>query len=211
MKISESLKREINKQYKYLQIDIDYVFQRMLLLKKKKYAALKVVNYSNGKITSQREVKGIDLVRRDWSLITKMAGNRLLELLFSDSNEEENDFRVKIGEYLDDLAKRMRNNEIPLEQYTITKSLTHALKDYNMKNVSNNPHVVVALRMQKAGQILNISFYSSLHFILSFILTLVISFDILFVFLLIPNILFLLILLLIVLLVLLKFVLHMVF
>ena len=46
MKIGESLKREINKQYKYLQIDIDYVFQRMLLLKKKKYAALKVVNYS---------------------------------------------------------------------------------------------------------------------------------------------------------------------
>ena len=35
MKIGESLKREINKQYKYLQIDIDYVFQRMLLLKKK--------------------------------------------------------------------------------------------------------------------------------------------------------------------------------
>ena len=123
-----------------------------------------------------------------------MAGNRLLELLFSDSNEEENDFRVKIGEYLDDLAKRMRNNEIPLEQYAITKSLTHALKDYNMKNVSNNPHVVVALRMQKAGQILNISFYTSFHFIYSFILTLVTLFVILFVSLLTHNILFLLIL-----------------
>ena len=101
---------------------------------------------------------------------------------------------MKIGEYLDDLAKRMRNNEIPLEQYAITKSLTHALKDYNMKNVSNNPHVVVALRMQKAGQILNISFYTSFHFIYSFILTLVTLFVILFVSLLTHNILFLLIL-----------------
>ena len=156
MKVGESLKKEINKQYKYLQIDIDYVFQRMLLLKKKKYAALKVTGFSNGQVTTQREVKGIDLVRRDWSLLTKTAGNQLLSFLFSEGTRD--DFRIKIGDYLMDLSKKMKNNQVPLEQYAITKSLTHSLKDYNMKNNSNNPHVVVAMRMQNAGQIMNISF-----------------------------------------------------
>ena len=37
MEIGRELKNKINKKYKYLQIDIDYVFQKMLLLKKKKY------------------------------------------------------------------------------------------------------------------------------------------------------------------------------
>lgn len=156
LKVGEALKREVNKQYKYLQIDIDYVFQRMLLLKKKKYAALKVTGVNNGTVTTQREVKGIDLVRRDWSLLTKVAGNQLLSFLFSESTRDE--FRVKIGDYLINLSKKMKANQVPLDQYAITKSLTHSLKDYDMKNNSNNPHVVVALRMQKAGQIMNISF-----------------------------------------------------
>ena len=156
LKVGEALKREVNKQYKYLQIDIDYVFQRMLLLKKKKYAALKVTGVNNGTVTTQREVKGIDLVRRDWSLLTKVAGNQLLSFLFSESTRDE--FRVKIGDYLLNLSKKMKANQVPLDQYAITKSLTHSLKDYDMKNNSNNPHVVVALRMQKACQIMNISF-----------------------------------------------------
>lgn len=173
MKIGESLKREINKKYKYLQIDIDYVFQRMLLLKKKKYAALKVTGFSNGTLTTQREVKGIDLVRRDWSLITKVAGNQLLSFLFSEPTRD--DFRIKTGDYLMALSKKMKTNQIPLEQFAITKSLTHSLKDYNMKNVSNNPHVVVAQRMQKAGQMLNISFSFSFPVVI-FMITQVISF-----------------------------------
>ena len=156
MRIGESLKKEINKRYTYLQIDVDYVFKRMLLLKKKKYAALKVVSVVNGEVNTQREVKGIDLVRRDWSIITKTAGNQLLNYLFSDISRD--DFRIKIGEYLTNLAQNMKEGKIPLEQYVITKSLTHSLRDYDSKNNANNPHVVVALRMQKAGQIMNISF-----------------------------------------------------
>lgn len=156
IRIGEGLKKEINKRYTYLQIDVDYVFKRMLLLKKKKYAALKVVSVVNGAVNAQREVKGIDLVRRDWSVITKTAGNQLLNLLFSDISRD--DFRIKIGEYLTQLAENMKEGKIPLEQFVITKSLTHALREYDSKNNSNNPHVVVALRMQKSGQIMNISY-----------------------------------------------------
>ena len=59
-------KAEVNKRYKLLEIEMDGYFQRMLLLKKKKYAALVVEERQGGELVVKREVKGLDLVRRDW-------------------------------------------------------------------------------------------------------------------------------------------------
>lgn len=42
------IKREVNKRYKLLEIEEDGVFKRMLLLKKKKYAALKLKREPDG-------------------------------------------------------------------------------------------------------------------------------------------------------------------
>lgn len=39
------LKKEVNLLYKCLEIEIDGVFKSLLLLKKKKYAALKIENF----------------------------------------------------------------------------------------------------------------------------------------------------------------------
>jgi DNA polymerase alpha subunit A len=63
--IGNALKRDVNKQYKQLEIEMDGFFQRMLLLKKKKYAALVVEETPHG-LKTKIEVKGIDQVRRDW-------------------------------------------------------------------------------------------------------------------------------------------------
>lgn len=63
--IAEGLKKIVNARYKLLEIEMDGMFQRMLLLKKKKYAALVVVE-KNGKYETKRETKGLDMVRRDW-------------------------------------------------------------------------------------------------------------------------------------------------
>ncbi len=46
---------------------MDGVFQRLLLLKKKKYAAVTVSRGRDGAMTTQQEIKGLDIVRRDWS------------------------------------------------------------------------------------------------------------------------------------------------
>ena len=46
----------------------------MLLLKKKKYAALSVHKTSDGKYTFIEEKKGLDIVRRDWSGLAKKVG-----------------------------------------------------------------------------------------------------------------------------------------
>ena len=69
------MKSEVNKLYRLLEIDIDGVFKSMLLLKKKKYAALNISRSSDGKITETEERKGLDIVRRDWCDLAKEAGS----------------------------------------------------------------------------------------------------------------------------------------
>ncbi len=40
--LGERVKKEVNKRYRLLEIELDGIFKRMLLLKKKKYAAIKL-------------------------------------------------------------------------------------------------------------------------------------------------------------------------
>ena len=67
------MKNEVNKLYRLLEIDIDGVFKSMLLLKKKKYAALNMTKVGDKYVCNQ-ELKGLDIVRRDWCMLAKEAG-----------------------------------------------------------------------------------------------------------------------------------------
>ena len=66
LKIAHQFKKQVNDQYELLEIDVDGVFQRLLLLQKKKYAAMKV---EGGKLSM--EVKGLDMKRREFSALSK--------------------------------------------------------------------------------------------------------------------------------------------
>lgn len=68
------IKSEVNKTYKRLELDLDGIFRYMLLLKKKKYAAVTISKLPNGEVEMKKEVKGLDIVRRDWSKISAMTG-----------------------------------------------------------------------------------------------------------------------------------------
>lgn len=59
-----------------LELDIDGIYKRLLLLKKKKYAALAVDLNDEYAIT--QELKGLDIVRRDWSQLAKDIGKYYL-------------------------------------------------------------------------------------------------------------------------------------
>lgn len=67
LKISALLKKAVNDRYKLLEIDLDAVFQRLLLLQKKKYAAIKV---EDG-IRTTTEIKGLDMKRREYCVLSK--------------------------------------------------------------------------------------------------------------------------------------------
>ena len=65
--MSAMLKKAVNDRYRLLEIDLDAVFQRLLLLQKKKYAAIKV---EDGTRTTT-EIKGLDMKRREYCALSK--------------------------------------------------------------------------------------------------------------------------------------------
>ena len=72
-RLVRQVKAEVNKLYRLLEIDIDGVYKSMLLLKKKKYAALAMTKVGD-KYETHQELKGLDIVRRDWCQLAKEAG-----------------------------------------------------------------------------------------------------------------------------------------
>ena len=68
----------MNERYKLLEIDLDGIFQRLLLLQKKKYAALKVDEFGK----SSTEVKGLDMKRREFSAVCKNVSEYVIEVLW---------------------------------------------------------------------------------------------------------------------------------
>ena len=64
--IGKEIKKEVNKTYKKVELDIDGVFRYLLLLQKKKYAAVTMTKLPNKQMQYTKELKGLDIVRRDW-------------------------------------------------------------------------------------------------------------------------------------------------
>ncbi|KAK2967591.1 hypothetical protein RJ640_030462 [Escallonia rubra] len=136
--------QEVNKKYKCLEIDLDGLYKRMLLLKKKKYAAVKV-QFIDGPEVKER--KGLDIVRRDWSVLSKEVGEFCLDQILSEKSCEE--VVESIHNELKKVQEDMRNGEIALEKYVITKTLTRPPEAY--PDAKSQPHVEVALRLKQSG------------------------------------------------------------
>ncbi|OWR43101.1 putative DNA polymerase alpha catalytic subunit [Danaus plexippus plexippus] len=142
-KIGNDLKREINKKYKQIELDIDGVFKYLLLLKKKKYAAVVVSKSKSGEFIYNQEHKGLDIVRRDWSQLAAEAGKFILTQILSEQTADER--LESIQNHLNKLKEDLVNSKMPLSLLTITKQLTKNPNEYADKN--NQPHVQVALRL----------------------------------------------------------------
>lgn len=150
--LGEKVKREVNKLYKTMELEIDGVFKSMLLLKKKKYAALTVTKGFDGKLVEEKELKGLDLVRRDWCIQSKDSGRFVLDHVLSGNDKEL--VVSAIHEHLEGLAIKMRANELPLDKYVITKGLSKHPNEY--PDSKSLPHVGVAKRMLKNKKPVNV-------------------------------------------------------
>nr|DBA34120.1 TPA: hypothetical protein GDO54_001717 [Pyxicephalus adspersus] len=146
-KLGNKVKSEINKSYKLLEIDIDGVFKSLLLLKKKKYAALTVEPTGDGKYTTKQELKGLDIVRRDWCELAKMAGNYVISQILSDQPRDT--IVENIQKKLMEIGENVNNGSVPVSQYEINKALTKDPQDYPDKK--SLPHVHVALWINSQG------------------------------------------------------------
>jgi DNA polymerase alpha subunit A len=81
--MGKKLKQEVNLLFKLLEIEIDGIYKSMLLLKKKKYAALIIENAGTSDEKTVTEIKGLDMVRRDWCPLSKSVGNFVLSQILS--------------------------------------------------------------------------------------------------------------------------------
>uniref|UniRef100_A0A672SXJ7 DNA polymerase n=1 Tax=Sinocyclocheilus grahami TaxID=75366 RepID=A0A672SXJ7_SINGR len=146
-KLGNKVRSEVNKLYKLLEIDIDGVFKSLLLLKKKKYAALMVEPQGDGKYTTKQELKGLDIVRRDWCDLAKECGNYVIGQILSDQNRDT--IVENIQKHLIEVGEKVANGSIPLNMFEIHKSLTKDPQDYPDKK--SLPHVHVALWINSQG------------------------------------------------------------
>ncbi|PRP77959.1 DNA polymerase alpha catalytic subunit [Planoprotostelium fungivorum] len=144
--IGRQVKATVNKGGRFLEIELDGIYKSILLLRKKKYAALKLEE-RNGVISYKKEVKGLELVRRDWCPLSSQMGDFILDQILSGKSKDE--LLNEIHSYLRNTATEMREGEIPLDKYVITKGITKNLEEYAEKGL---PHVVVARRMREAGK-----------------------------------------------------------
>ena len=115
----------------------------MLLLKKKKYAAL-AAERRGDEIIVKEEFKGLDIVRRDWSNIARKVGTEVLQRLLHETDEDA--ALTKIHEYLETVGNDLRERKFKLTEFIIHKALTKAPEAYPKKG-DGQPHVIVALRM----------------------------------------------------------------
>ncbi|ORY24867.1 hypothetical protein BCR39DRAFT_312260 [Naematelia encephala] len=143
LKIANDFKKLVNERYKLLEIDLDAVFERILLLNKKKYAAVKI-DEAGDKTT---EVKGLDMKRREFSKISKDSSAAVLKEILSGEATEV--VVEKIHELLTALGENVRAGGVPLEDFIIFKRLGKNPEDYPDKK--SQPHVQVALRMKSKG------------------------------------------------------------
>jgi DNA polymerase alpha subunit A len=131
LKIAYQFKKEVNGRYRLLEIDVDGVFQRLLLLQKKKYAAIRI----EGDKPSM-EIKGLDMKRREYCVLSKNASEYVPVLSptgiidrYTDrevlkcilSGDETEVVIERIHDYLTTIGEAVRGGKIPLEDYIIFK------------------------------------------------------------------------------------------
>eukprot|EP00170_Pyropia_yezoensis_P003078 contig_12939_g3085 len=121
--LGAALKRAVNQKYRALEIEVDAVYAQMLLLNKKKYAALRLA--APGTSTELvREVKGLDLVRRDWCGLSHEAGERTLSALFTAADGGVDAAVGAVEAALGDIAARLAAGAVHPEAFVIHRAVS---------------------------------------------------------------------------------------
>ncbi|KAL6580137.1 hypothetical protein OROMI_008161 [Orobanche minor] len=101
------------------------------------------------------ERKGLDMVRRDWSFLSKELRDFCHSNILSGGASE--DVVEAIHNSLIKVREDMKNGQISLKKYVITQTLTEPPEKYSYANARNQPHVQVALRLKRSGYVIGCS------------------------------------------------------
>jgi len=117
-----------------MELEMEGFYKRGVFVTKKKYALID----EDGKIMT----KGLEVVRRDWTGITKKTQRKVLELLL-----REGDIKGAI-EHVQKVTKDIKDNKVPIEDLVIDTQLTMGLSQYK----SIGPHVQIAKLLKDRGE-----------------------------------------------------------
>ena len=146
------VKKAVNKRYRLLELELDGIFKTMLLLKKKKYAALVVNEQKDGSITLHKETKGLDMVRRDWCPLSKRTGAKVLDYLLS--GDQADVVVANVHKVLEDVCKEAREGRVSVADFVVTRGLNKPVEKY--PDSKSQPHLRVAKAMLKEGRAVNV-------------------------------------------------------
>ncbi|EGV60592.1 DNA-directed DNA polymerase alpha catalytic subunit pol1 [Yamadazyma tenuis] len=150
IKTGNEFKAKVNERYKILEIDIDNTYKAILLHAKKKYAAMDIsFDKRTGKEVTKLEVKGLDMRRREYCQLSKDISTFILNKVLLDADSEK--ALSEIYEYLEQMANRIKNNEIPMDKFKINTKLSKDPTQY--PNAKSMAQVQVALRMREQGKV----------------------------------------------------------
>lgn len=89
----KKIQETINKRHKFLEIGIDGLFRRILLLRKKKYVA--IVHHPDStnpnKMVEKVENKGLDMVRRDWCELSRSTSQFCVDQILQRKKEDDDE------------------------------------------------------------------------------------------------------------------------
>ncbi|MEM5802294.1 MAG: DNA polymerase domain-containing protein [Candidatus Aenigmatarchaeota archaeon] len=133
------LEEKVNKEMSgMVQMKIENVFKTFLILAKKRYAGL-AVEKIDGEYRETIVMKGIETVRRDWCNLASITLYEILDILLKEQNPK------KAVQYIKNVINKLEQNQIPIEDLIITKSLSKSLKEY--KGIQ--PHVELVKKIRK--------------------------------------------------------------
>ncbi len=121
-----------------MELEFESFYRRALFVTKKKYAVLT----DDNKI----EVKGLEIVRRDWANIAKKTQKKVLEALLKEGNIK------KAKKIIQETIKNLREGNIDIEDLVIYTQLTKKPEEYK----TSAPHVELAKRLIREGKRVNI-------------------------------------------------------
>ncbi|CAL5980829.1 DNA_polymerase [Hexamita inflata] len=143
--IAGKISKKISEGKKFLEMGLDYIFARQLLLAKKKYAALKINNN-----IIQLEVRGLDMVRRDWCELSREVSKKAVDILmWKDASNGIED----VIQFIRNIAQKIADKDQALKwkHFMMTKSISKPLDQY--KGATDNlAHVNVARQLQAKGR-----------------------------------------------------------
>ncbi|XP_044765061.1 DNA polymerase alpha catalytic subunit-like isoform X2 [Coccinella septempunctata] len=138
--MAQKITQIVNSHYSSLNLRVDTIFKRLLIIAKKKYAGI-AVDFRNGE-AEDTVLKGLDIIRYDWPPYVCKIGKNIIDIILSDHSQPEKCKRIK--EMLKQIERKLLHNEVPKESLVITKYLTQDPTCYSQE--TRLPHVQVALR-----------------------------------------------------------------